>query len=85
MLLTEFYVQGLVAFRIWFVNRQTVVFSGYSMRPIIFLVIESGAVYSLTLLILLILYQAQSWFQYVLLDAVRRISLNCGSVLNSMT
>ena len=46
------------------------------MRPIIFLVIESGAVYSLTLLVLLILYKAQSWFQYVLLDAVRRIFLS---------
>lgn len=52
------------------------------MRPIIFLVIESGAVYSLTLLVLLILYKAQSWFQYVLLDAVRRTSLNSGLVLN---
>ncbi|KAF8735513.1 hypothetical protein AX14_001946 [Amanita brunnescens Koide BX004] len=64
---------GLVASRIWFVNRQTSVFTGYSMRPIIFLVIESGAVYSLTLLVLLILYKAQSWFQYVLLDAVSPI------------
>ncbi|KAF8325936.1 hypothetical protein F5887DRAFT_1065154 [Amanita rubescens] len=60
---------ALVAFRIWFINRQTIVFTGYSMRPVIFLVVESGAVYSLTLLVLLILYKVQSWFQYVVLDA----------------
>jgi len=64
---------GLVAFRIWFINRQTIVFTGYSMRPIIFLVVESGAVYSMTLLVLLILYKVQSWFQYVVLDAVSAI------------
>ncbi len=46
------------------------------MRPIMFLVIESGAVYSVTLLVLLILYKVQSWFQYVILDAVRPTSLN---------
>lgn len=34
------------------------------------LVIESGAIYSATLTTLLILYKTQSWFQYVLLDAV---------------
>jgi hypothetical protein len=68
---------ALVAFRIWFINRQTIVFTGYSMRPIIFLVIESGAVYSLTLLVLLVLYKVQSWFQYVVLDAVRPTSFSC--------
>lgn len=67
---------ALVAFRIWFINRQTIVFTGYSMRPIIFLVIESGAVYSVTLLVLLVLYKSQSWFQYVVLDAVRPIRLS---------
>ena len=35
-----------------------------------FLVIESGAIYSATLMTLLILYKTGSWFQYVLLDAV---------------
>ncbi len=45
-------------------------FASHSYRPIIFLVLESGAVYSATLATLLILYKAGSWFQYVLLDAV---------------
>lgn len=42
-----------------------------SYRPVMILVIESGAVYSATLISLLILYKQSSWFQYVLLDAVR--------------
>lgn len=42
-----------------------------SYRPIVLLIIESGAVYSFTLMTLLILYKQHSWFQYVLLDAVR--------------
>lgn len=49
-------------------------FGTLSYKPIIFLVLESGAVYSLTLTTLLILYKTGSWFQYVLLDAVRCIS-----------
>ncbi|PFH47759.1 hypothetical protein AMATHDRAFT_125871, partial [Amanita thiersii Skay4041] len=64
---------GLVAIRIWYINRQTIVFTGHSMRPVMLLVIESGAVYSATLLVLLILYKVKSWFQYVLLDAVSPI------------
>lgn len=64
---------ALVAYRIWSINRQTVVFTGYDMRPVVFLVVESGAVYSITLLALLILYKVKSWFQYVLLDAVSPI------------
>jgi hypothetical protein len=35
------------------------------------LVIESGAIYSATLTILIILYKVESWFQYVIVDAVR--------------
>ena len=53
-------------------------FVNHSYHPIVFLVLESGAVYSATLLALLILYKTGSWFQYVLLDAVRRIA-QCSS------
>ena len=52
-------------------NRAIMSFVDYSYHPIIFLVLESGMVYSATLLTLLILYKTGSWFQYVLLDAVR--------------
>ena len=52
-------------------NRAIMDFVNHSYHPIIFLVLESGAVYSATLTTLLILYKTGSWFQYVLLDAVR--------------
>ncbi|OCB90902.1 hypothetical protein A7U60_g1863 [Sanghuangporus baumii] len=68
-LATNIICTALVAARIWKLNRSIMSFASHSYRPIIILVIESGAVYSVTLLALLILYKAQSWFQYVLLDA----------------
>ena len=52
-------------------NRAIMDFATHSYHPIIFLILESGAVYSATLTALLILYRTGSWFQYVLLDAVR--------------
>lgn len=51
-------------------------FVDHSYRPIMLLVLESGAVYSATLTTLLILYKTGSWFQYVLLDAVRPLPLS---------
>ena len=58
-------------------NRSIMNFASHSYKPIMILVIESGAVYSATLLALLILYKAQSWFQYVLLDAVSSFPRVC--------
>ncbi|KAF7317773.1 hypothetical protein MKEN_00865100 [Mycena kentingensis (nom. inval.)] len=65
----------LVAARIYYVNKLFESFNmmSTSLRPIALLVIESGMVYSATLMTLLILYQTESWFQYVLLDAVSPI------------
>ncbi|KAJ3748814.1 hypothetical protein DFH05DRAFT_1456767 [Lentinula detonsa] len=57
---TNFICTALVAYRICW-------------NPVMLLVIESGAIYSATLLSLLILYKAESWFQYVLLDAISPI------------
>ena len=37
------------------------------------LIVESGALYSTTLLALLILYNVDSWFQYVVLDAISAV------------
>ncbi|TFY69678.1 hypothetical protein EVJ58_g273 [Rhodofomes roseus] len=64
---------GLVALRIWWINRSIMTFVNHSYYPIIFLVLESGAVYSATLTVLIILYKTDAWFQYVLLDAISPI------------
>ncbi|KAK7028271.1 hypothetical protein R3P38DRAFT_2935081 [Favolaschia claudopus] len=65
----------LVASRIFYVNQLSKSFNvmSTSLRPVALLVIESGMVYSGTLMALLILYRAESWFQYVLLDAISPI------------
>ncbi|KAI0352623.1 hypothetical protein OH77DRAFT_1408706, partial [Trametes cingulata] len=72
-LTTNIICTGLVAFRIWDMNRAILNFASRSYQPILFLVLESGAVYSATLTALLILYKSSSWFQYVLLDAISPI------------
>ncbi|KAI0673939.1 hypothetical protein C8Q78DRAFT_661406 [Trametes maxima] len=72
-LATNIICTGLVALKIWRLNRAIMSFASRSYRPIIFLVLESGAVYSAALMTLLILYKAGSWFQYVLLDAISPI------------
>ncbi|KAI0632006.1 hypothetical protein C8Q77DRAFT_893101 [Trametes polyzona] len=72
-LATNIICTGLVALRIWWINRAIMKFTSRSYRPILFLVLESGAVYSVTLMALLILYKTGSWFQYVLLDAISPI------------
>ncbi len=45
------------------------------------LIVESGAFYSATLLALLILYNVDSWFQYVVLDAVSPIVVSAAASL----
>lgn len=72
-LATNIICTGLVAVKIWHINRQVMNFVNHSFYPIVLLVVESGAVYSVTLLALLILYKTESWFQYVLLDAVSQL------------
>jgi len=64
---------GLIALRIWRVNKLSVRLGASSLMPVILVIIESGAIYSATLTALLALYLSQSWVQYVLLDAVREV------------
>lgn len=45
------------------------------MMPVLFVILESGAIYSFTLITLLATYLAGSWAQYLLLDSVRRTFL----------
>ncbi|KAL5492766.1 hypothetical protein ACEPAI_4213 [Sanghuangporus weigelae] len=64
---------ALVAYRVWSINRKRLSFRVRKLRPIMLLIVESGAFYSATLMALLILYNVDSWFQYVVLDAVSPI------------
>ncbi|KAJ6495812.1 hypothetical protein C8R47DRAFT_373389 [Mycena vitilis] len=64
---------ALVAYRVWSINKKHVSFRVHKLRPLMLLIVESGAIYSATLMVLLILYNVDSWFQYVVLDAVSPI------------
>ena len=70
---------ALVAYRIWVINRKHLSFRHRKLRPVMVLIVESGAFYSATLLALLILYNVDSWFQYVVLDAVSPIVVSVRS------
>jgi len=62
----------LVGYRVWRINKKGIGFSSSHrrLRSVMVLIVESGAVYSAALMALLILYEADSWFQYVVLDAI---------------
>lgn len=67
----------MIASRIWYLNNQSARSGSQlsSLHPIARVVVESGAIYSSMLIILLILYGQKSWFQYVIVDAVSLASL----------
>ncbi|KAF8188727.1 hypothetical protein BJ912DRAFT_1106823, partial [Pholiota molesta] len=72
-LATNLLCTGLVAYRIWYFNRRTGTLVGNSLRPVFLLVIESGAIYSATLIILLIAYGTGSLITNLILDALSSI------------
>ncbi|KAI0311142.1 hypothetical protein OF83DRAFT_1152129 [Amylostereum chailletii] len=63
----------LIAIRIWRINRLSKLVGTATLMPVLLVVVESGAVYSATLIALLATYLAKSWAQYLLLDAISPI------------
>lgn len=57
--------------KIWKINSFSSQFGGRSLTPVMLVVIESGAIYSCTLIALLACYLAKSWAQYIVLDSVK--------------
>jgi hypothetical protein len=74
-LATNFIATGLLALRIWQVYRQTGGCSGPISKTVLYrfgrVLVESGMLYSTSLLITLILYVCQSNGQYIMIDCVR--------------
>lgn len=62
---------ALIAVRVWKINSFSSQFVGHSLMPVMFVVIESGAIYSCTLAALLVSCLTKSWAQYLILDSVR--------------
>uniref|UniRef100_A0A8H8CDL8 Uncharacterized protein n=1 Tax=Psilocybe cubensis TaxID=181762 RepID=A0A8H8CDL8_PSICU len=64
----------LIALKIWWMHKRTKsIVSGVSVLPAMVIIIESGALYSAVLIILLTTYAAGSYSQYIALDAVTQI------------
>ncbi|KIK50051.1 hypothetical protein GYMLUDRAFT_253312 [Collybiopsis luxurians FD-317 M1] len=76
-LATNFSCTSLIAARIWWSHQRmtgsTMAVFGRSMIPAAIVVVESGAIYSACLIILLSLYLSGSFAQYIALDAVTQV------------
>jgi hypothetical protein len=79
-LATNFIATGLLALRIWQVHRKTSGCSGPISKTVLYrigrVLVESGMLYSTSLLIALILYVRKSNGQYIMIDCVRHY-LSC--------
>jgi len=62
---------SLIAWKIWSINHRSA--RAGDLNSVIIIIVESGAIYSATLLTLLILYEFGNFGQYILLDAVNPI------------
>ena len=68
---------ALIAVKIWKINSFSSQIVGHSLTPVILVVIESGAIYSCTLIALLACYLTESWAQYLILDSVKPPASSC--------
>lgn len=76
------HLPGLIAGKIWMSERRTAGFlKSHTLSPILIIVIESGAVYSISLIALLATFLISNWGQYVVLDPVSP----CKSYLQNAT
>ncbi|KAI5122026.1 hypothetical protein M0805_008017 [Coniferiporia weirii] len=71
-LFTNFSCTALIAFKVWWMERQLAEFSRSSsgFRPVMIIVIESGAVYSVSLIALLAMYINGTWAFYFIIDTM---------------
>jgi hypothetical protein len=69
--------QGLLAFRIWRINQTTSEFreTGF-MLPVFRVVVDTGLMYTVTLLVTLVVFEAKSNAQTICLDIVSDSTLN---------
>ncbi|EPQ57623.1 hypothetical protein GLOTRDRAFT_25217, partial [Gloeophyllum trabeum ATCC 11539] len=70
---TNIICTALVAFRIWHINKLSLRVGADNLTPVLLVVVESGMIYSATLITLLVTYEVGSWAQYLMLDAVSPI------------
>lgn len=75
--------QVMIAARIWNLNRGSLNGEhGGSLQPVMRIILESGAIYSGTLILLLVLFEIKSWLQYVVVDAVSTTLTNISQFIS---
>ena len=75
-LITNFSCTALLAYKIWRIESQSsAIFKTRSLSPVLTIVVESGAIYSAFLVVLIGTYESKSWSHYLILDAVSAISI----------
>ena len=68
----------LIGVRIWWVDHKTAgLLRSRTLKPIANIIIESGALYSASLLILLIMFLKKSWAKPIMVDLVVQIIVSC--------
>ncbi|KAI5116458.1 hypothetical protein M0805_005871 [Coniferiporia weirii] len=74
-LFTNFSCTALIAFKVWWAERQLAGFAHFSnnFKPVMIIVIESGAVYSAALFALLGTYLSGTWGYYFILDSMPQV------------
>ncbi|KAI5122013.1 hypothetical protein M0805_008005 [Coniferiporia weirii] len=74
-LFTNFFCTALIALKIWWSERQLTKFAHFSssFKPVMVIVIESGAIYSAALIALLGTYISRTWAFYFILDSMPHI------------
>jgi len=63
--------------KVWKINSLSLRYVGYSLTPVMLVVVESGAIYSCTLIALLVCYLNGSWARFLLLDWVSSRAFSC--------
>ena len=68
----DFMYSTMIAFRIWSVNQASGKYreTKSTLKPVLAIVIESGAKYSASLMILLMIHFSHSWAYFILPQAV---------------
>ena len=68
----------LIAARIWWIDHKTAgLLRSRTLKPVANIIIESGALYSASLLILLITFLEKSWAKPIMVGLVVQIIVSC--------
>ncbi|KZT01117.1 uncharacterized protein LAESUDRAFT_664626 [Laetiporus sulphureus 93-53] len=74
-LATNFIATRLLACKLWMVNRENEPYrsSSSALRPVMLIILECGAIYSVSLLSMIIVYKSQTNGAYVMVDIIGQI------------